>query len=142
MNFAKQKRSIVEMFLPLCPFLSVDGANLGCELPADLRVPMLILRIGLDANVLNMPGLKFTDRVWSGTISQQGQLSNIVIPWVAVNGIRIGPPFEGPIVLWPEDTQPPADVKPRPKLGLVPQWAGSEDFGGSDFDDFEPPRSA
>lgn len=118
MNYNQQKRAVVEALLPLCPFLAVDGTHPGMLLPPDLHVADLVLRIGSTPTVIDVPQLIFTDEAWTGVISQHGRLSTIIVPWTAVSRLWIGPPFEGPVVLWPDAAQVPLPPKP-PKLGLV-----------------------
>lgn len=122
MDYNQQKRAIFEALLPACPFMAVDGTAAGVELPDDLRVVDLVLRIGNQPHILNMPNLVFTDAGWRGTISQQGRLTGISIPWHAVSRCWLGEPFPiGCFTMWPDQAQVPT-VK-RPALSVVRKTA-------------------
>lgn len=132
----QQKLALVELLLPLCPFLAVDGTHPGVVVPAGCTRTDLVLRIGRDPRVLGMPDLELTKRGFSGTMSfNRGQLFVVFVPWEAVSRGWIGDPFEGPIFVWPPVAQASggcvaqAPQKERPRLQVVRSSAPPPDDG-------------
>lgn len=120
-KFSEQKHLIVEALLPLCPFLHVLGDSPSVEgLPKALQRPDLVLRIGRDPRVLGMVDLELDATGFSGTISVQPARHFLKVPWEAITRCWIGPPFNGPLAVWPQlVAEEPAKPPERPGLRLV-----------------------
>ena len=99
-NTNTQKRVMLELLMPLCPFVLVDSTQKGVVVPPALRNPELVLRIGRDPRVMGMPDLHLGQEGWSATLSIHGTHHHVVVPWEACGRFWIDEPFEGPLVLW------------------------------------------
>jgi stringent starvation protein B len=120
--FNAQKRAIVEVLLPLCPFIGVDAKQPGVEVPDGLSQSDLVLRLGRDPRVMGMPDLEIDDDGFRATISVRGSRHFVIVPWEAVSRCWIAAPYVGPLVAWPEVAQTPKPAnKPSsgPALRLV-----------------------
>jgi stringent starvation protein B len=113
MNFNQQKLALVDALLPLCPFLAIDATQPGVEVPSGLNRNDLVLRIGRDPRVMGMPDLTLDERGFRATISTQGVRHFVVVPWQACSRCWVGEPFQGPLVIWPDDAKA-ATVTPVP----------------------------
>lgn len=108
MTLDEQKRQIVELLIPLCPFVVIGTRTPGVVLPQylyegnvpDAPQPLLVLRIGRDPNVMGMPDLVLDAFGWRATISASGWHSLVTVPWAAVYTVWVDSPFEGPHIAW------------------------------------------
>lgn len=121
MNFNDQKLAIAQTLLPWCPFIAVQGDHDDVDLPPHLRQADLVLRIGRDPEVMGMPDLELDEKGWRASLSLQGALHYVVVPWEACTRLWVGPPFAGPMVAWPE-AQPAEES--RPAIKQVPKPSG------------------
>lgn len=125
MNFNQQKLALVDALLPLCPFLAIDATQPGVEVPSGLNRNDLVLRIGRDPRVMGMPDLVLDEKGFRATISTQGVRHYVVIPWEACSRCWVGEPFQGPLVIWPDDAKKsapaptPPTSRPPPMLRVV-----------------------
>jgi len=121
--FDPQKLLYAKLLLDMCPFMEIDTTVDGVEIPVFLkRQPSVILRIGMDPNVLGMPDLMLEEHEWNGTLSFGGVHHHVHVPWVAVRRMWIGEPFLGPMVLWPllgKKEEQSTGEKPQRGLHLV-----------------------
>lgn len=131
MTPAEQKRVVLSALLELCPFLHVYGHLPEVTgLPKELCRPDLVLRLGMNPNVINIPDLVLSETGFSCTISVNPNKYPIYVPWQAVGRLWIADPFVGPVVIWeqvipaisaPEKPsgQAVANPKAKPALRLV-----------------------
>lgn len=121
----EQKRVLLELLIPLCPFIALDATVANVEVPRALRSPELVLRIGRDPRVIGMPDLRLDEKGWSATIAISGVQHLVFLPWEACNRYWVGEPFAGPIIVWltreelAERDKRSAKSKAAPKLRLV-----------------------
>jgi hypothetical protein len=137
-----QKRVVLSLLLNECPFVHVFG-NMPevTGLPKELRHPELVLRLGMNPSVINIPDLVLDEAGFYCTISVAPNKYPIRVPWHAVGRFWIAEPFKGPVVVWehvlPAAAQPTpekpsgqalANPKAKPALRLV----DAPPSGGSD----------
>lgn len=93
MSSAEQKRAVLEMLLPACPFVAVVRSYPGVVMHAafDSAVRpdgLVVVRLGLTERVMRIRDLEIDRDGWSGFLKRNGVEAYARVPWAAVAAIE------------------------------------------------------
>lgn len=120
-----QKLEIVSALLRTgCPYVLLDSRADTVTVPAALRAPDLVLRLGFRGEMA-MPDLQLDGGGFSCTIARQGVHDIVLVPWTAVRQAWLRPDeadYATMVVSWAPSHEPVEAPKPdESKVSKAPR---------------------